>query len=222
MKYFEIFKFLRTSPPKENWGAIAYSISLSFANTRQNLFQVCVETLENTFYKKEIVSTKLNRAYSDEHTGIKIKAFQLVLAAYYIATKKYISRKNGSYFADLLWAQVLGNQMKQGFDFVTLFTEKVDSFPRVLKFFCLLSEDITGQLNPAEGMILLRIHAANFIQECFDAVAKSFDYSLAEQDISIDMLDINKWLNQLFERFVEEAPKSQQEYLRLFAKSHNN
>src|SRR5262249_21502800 len=141
-----------SSLARAEWGAVALGISVGFEALRKELYEACVRVLSEAFYEgKQLPGI----GFSDNVQGLKIKAFQLYLASYLIAKKQYIRPEYGKQFADLLWAQVFGNQVLEGVEQAKEFVPESGSFlgafPRIYKFFCLLASDVTGRPNPAEG-----------------------------------------------------------------------
>jgi len=201
MGFLRFLSLHSSSLPREQWGQAALGISLAFQPSRLELYKLSVDKLTNSFYRgRELPG--LN--FSDDIQGLKIKAFQLYLATHLIATKEYISPKMGKEFADLLWAQVFGNQLIEGIAQAKAFTPESGTYPRIYKFFGLLAADITGKLNPADGMLLLELLGPKFAEDCYRAVATSFMQPNVERLVQHERSQVEQHIAEMKQRFFQK------------------
>ncbi|MFZ0944138.1 MAG: hypothetical protein WCF58_10285 [Syntrophobacteraceae bacterium] len=192
------------------WSLIAFAISKDFEDIRERLFNSCKEAILE-FYK--IQSWKIDifyiksKSYSDDIQGINIKVFQLILSSLLIGRKKYIPSHQGNQFADLLWAQVLGNQILPAVEHGKLLFQKGDTFPRLSTFFCYVAEGITGKINPAIGMLLLSNFGSPFFESCYRTVATAFSDTDIENTILSEMIIVTDRIKILSDRFDAEIKR---------------
>lgn len=194
------------SLPKDRWGKVALAISVAFEGLRRELYDVAAEMLSKAFYESRPLR---GRVYSDQAQGLNLKAFQLYLASYLIAKRRYIKPGDGKQFADLLWAQVLGNQILEGVECAKDLQPESGAFPRIYKFFCLLASHIAGKPNPAEGMLLMDSLGEGFVSQCLLAVAQAFGDPAAQEVAREEGASVQEAIKELKERFFRQLEKRQ-------------
>ena len=167
----------------------------------QNSIPVAAETLSTAFYESRCLPGSV---FSDTVQGLNIKAFQLFLASYFIANRRYVSPVQGKQFADLLWAQVLGNQLLNGVKRAKDLEPESGGFPRIYKFFGFLSQDIVGTMNPAEAMFLMDRFGVGFDADCLSVVAHAFNDPAAQEAVRLESASLEKNIEELKDRFFKK------------------
>lgn len=107
-------KLFHRAVPTSQWLPISTELTTKFAEVRSGWFAGCVRTLEHA--NEAIVNGSLG---SD--TEITIKAYQLLTTSRFLGTKPYIALSDGAAFADLLYAQVCGDQIHQVIERVQIY-----------------------------------------------------------------------------------------------------
>jgi hypothetical protein len=189
------------SPREEKWSVISTAISQMFEEIREELYSTSTEILQRVFYDGKSLC---GCVYNDHKQGIKIKAFQLYLTSYVIAKNRWIKQSVGKNFADLLWAQVLGTQLVEGIEQAKCFSPEIAEFPRIYKFFCLLAEDITGKVNPAEGFLLTDKLGSIFVGDCVRALSNAFEKPNATEIVNREAENARQIINEISKRFFNE------------------
>jgi len=196
--------------PQREWSLLSLAISKDFEDIRKRFFNSCkkviIEYYKINSYKIDSFDIK-SKSYSDDVQGMNIKVFQLILSSLLIGRKKYIPSHQGNQFADLLWAQVLGNQMLPAVQHGKSLFQKGDTFPRLFAFFCYVGEGITGKLNPAIGMLLLSNFGSAFFESCYRTVATAFSDTDVENTIRSEMIIVTNQIQVISNRFDAEIQK---------------
>ncbi|GEM_PF-4709816 len=191
--------------PQREWSLLSLAISKEYEAIRPTFFDSCKEEMIE-FYKRGNFPIR-PKSYSDDVQGMNIKVFQLILSSLLIGKKKYIPPHHGNQFADLLWAQVLGNQLLPAVQHGKLLFQKGDTFPRLFTFFCHVAEGITGELNPADGMFLLSTFGDIFCENCYRTVATAFSDTDVESTIRSEMIIVTDQINIISKRFDAEIKR---------------
>ncbi len=202
MSIFDFISRNSSSLNRKKWSIVSTAMLQTFKDIRKELYGTSVEILQHVFYEDQPL---YGHIYDDQKQGIKIKAFQLYLSSYIIAKYRWVKQSMGRNFADLLWAQVLGNLLIEGVEEAKGFSSKVDSFPRIYKFFCLLSKDITGKLNLSEGFLLMDKLGSTFVGECVYAVSAAFEQSNIEKIVDCEIVYAQQVIKEISEIFYRET-----------------
>jgi len=98
-------------PDRSQWLTISTRIARRFEESRIELFEDCIKHLEqlNT-YDSEKQIPLVNKSLSGE-AELYLKAFQLMIAVFFLTRRSYIAKSQGQDFADLLFSQVCGTQI---------------------------------------------------------------------------------------------------------------
>ena len=191
--------------PQSEWSLIALAISKDFEDIRTSFYDACKEAMIEFSKRGNFDITP--KSFSDDVQGMNIKVFQLILSSFLIGKKKYIPPHQGNQFADLLWAQVLGNQILPAVQHGKSLFQKGDTFPRLLTFFSHVGEGITGKLNPAEEMFLLSTFGDAFIESCYRTVATAFSDTNVESTIRSEMMIVTNQIDLISKRFDAEIKR---------------
>ena len=196
----------RSGPPREEWGTVVLAISVGFEASRKELYQRSAELLSKNIFEGQGPPVSV---FLDDVQGLKIKAFQIYLATYLIAKRRYMKAHLGKDFADLLWAQILGNQiLEQVREF-----KAAGPLPDAYKLFCFLAADIFGR--PAEperfavlGLKLLSLLGAEFVADCIAILAIAFKEPVVDQVVREEIKPFEQIISGGMERFRELVDKN--------------
>lgn len=189
-------------PSREDWPAISLYIAKEMEDIRKEWFGWCVRTFEkatDSFKQEKDIDHQIevkNKHLSGE-AELAIKAYQLRMASSFIATHEYISRREGKYFADLLYAQVCGTQLEECFPYFNryLMMDKENEGSSIYFFLKDVANYITG--NQAT------LVEVTFIQPIFlilaDATCLAIAYAFGDEETS----------KEIQERLEKQMPKKE-------------
>lgn len=139
------------SPDRKLWFSISTNISLELKDLREFWFDYCIKTIN---HRRQ--STNINHVnFNTELKGvadIAIKAYQLYLSSTFIAQHTYIDLSVGKEFADILYAQVCGTEIKECMVYFERYMELNGNSTQLFRFSSDVANYITGKEDITSAM----------------------------------------------------------------------
>ena len=132
----------KSADPKQ-FGVVAHTIAVGLERVRELWFAECVEVMEGN-PDCAVVNRNLGG-----NADLAIKALQLLNTVTIIADKQYVSRSNGPFFSDILFAEVCGTGLERVMPFFNRYVSILnDKSAQLMRFSIDIVAYILGNDNP--------------------------------------------------------------------------
>ena len=132
-----------TDTAPEQFGVTANTISTGLERVRESWFAKCVKAMEGN-----PDCTVRNRKLGG-NADLAIKAFQLLKTVTVIADNQYVSRSDGPFFSDVVFAQVCGNDLERVMAFFNSYVNALnDTTSQITRFSVDVVAYISGKDSP--------------------------------------------------------------------------
>src|SRR3972149_8462386 len=152
-------KLFGFKPTMDKWPAISADIAGGLEVVRKRWFETGVSFLEDATKGDKPLQIKIVCRTLGGEADSAIKAYQLLLTSGFLAQHSYIPRPDGKDFADILYAQVCGTNIRETMRYLERYIEvQQDRGTQLFRLASDIARYITGsEASLAESMILTSI-----------------------------------------------------------------
>ena len=161
------------------WRKLTRELDDLFYNARHNWYSEIFEAVSNPDTWPDSIE---GATFSIKHkrlageADLATKALQLYLTSSLVATKQYVQPSDGKDFADALYSEVLGNEIKKAETYVSSFRKHgTDYASLAIEFGSIISPHAFAGSSVGPGTMLIAAYAERLFLLTLVAVAAAFD-----------------------------------------------